>query len=82
MRARLVRLGRSRGIRIPKAVIDELRLEGPLELEVRLGRLVLSKAPRAGWDAAFAKMARRGDDRLVHREQLASSGWDAKEWAW
>ncbi len=82
MRVRLVKVGRSRGIRIPKAIIDELRLEGPLELEIRRGRLVLSKARRAGWGAAAAEMARRGDDRLVHGDQVASSSWDAREWEW
>jgi antitoxin component of MazEF toxin-antitoxin module len=75
MRVRLVRLGRSHAIRIPKAVIDAMELEGPLDLEVRSDRLVLSRAqrPREGWDAACARMARRGDDRLVHGEQLRAS---------
>jgi antitoxin MazE len=84
MRVPLVRIGNSRGIRIPKAVLDELGLEGELTLEIRDGKLVLSRArrPRVGWEKAFAAMAARGDDRLVHGEQLASSSWDEEEWEW
>jgi len=84
MRVRVVRIGNSKGIRIPKAVLDELGFDGELELVIRAGKVVLSRArrPREGWDRAFAAMARRGDDRLVHGEQLGASGWARKEWAW
>jgi antitoxin MazE len=84
MRVHLVRIGNSRGIRIPKAVIDELGLDGELELVIRDGKLVLSQVrePREGWDRAFAAMASRGDDRLVHGEQVQASSWDQEEWEW
>lgn len=84
MRVHLIRIGNSRGIRIPKAVLDELGLEGELDLEIRSGKLVLSRArrPREGWDEAFAAMAKRGDDRLVDGEQLDASSWDDEEWEW
>jgi len=36
---------------------------------------------RAGWDAAFRKMAERGDDALLDAKPPASS-WDAEEWDW
>ena len=84
MRVHLVRIGNSRGIRIPKALLDELGLDGEIDLEIRSGKLVLSRArgPREGWDEAFAAMASRGDDRLFHGEQLKASSWDEKEWEW
>lgn len=84
MRVSLVRIGNSRGIRIPKTMLDELGLEGQLELEIRDGKLVLSRArrPREGWDRAFAAMAKRADDRLVHGEQIGASSWDKEEWEW
>lgn len=84
MRVHLIRIGNSRGIRIPKAVLDELGLEGELDLEIRSGKLVLSRArrPREGWSEAFAAMAKRGDDRLVDGEQLDASSWDDEEWEW
>jgi len=84
MRVHLIRIGNSRGIRIPKAVLDELGLEGELDIEIRSGKLVLSRArqPREGWDEAFAAMAERGDDRLVHGDQRKASSWDEEDWEW
>lgn len=84
MRVSLIRIGNSRGIRIPKAVLDELGLGGEIELTIRGGKLILSRAsrPRRGWDRAFAAMAGRGDDRLVHGEQPGASSWDEEEWDW
>jgi len=84
MRVHLIRIGNSRGIRIPKAVLEQLGLEGELDLEIRSGKLVLSCArrPREGWDEAFAAMAKRGDDRLIDGDQLDASSWDGEEWEW
>ncbi|MHC4135322.1 MAG: AbrB/MazE/SpoVT family DNA-binding domain-containing protein [Planctomycetota bacterium] len=84
MRVRLVRIGNSRGIRIPKGLLDQLGLEGDVDLELRDGRLVISpvRSAREGWDKAFAAMAARGDDQLVHGEQLTASAWDEEEWDW
>jgi len=84
MRVQLIRIGNSRGIRIPKAVLDQLGLEGELDLVIKSGKLVLSRVrrPREGWEQASAKMASRGDDRLVHGEQLKASSWDEEEWEW
>jgi antitoxin MazE len=37
--------------------------------------------PRAGWDEAFARMASRGDDRLLDADATTGS-WDEEEWEW
>jgi antitoxin MazE len=84
MRAKLVRIGNSRGVRIPKAVLEELGLPAEVDLELRGGRLVVVPvfAARDGWEEAFAAMARREDDSLVHGEQASASTWDEEEWEW
>ena len=84
MKARVVRIGNSRGIRIPKAVIEQCHLHGPVDLEVQQGQLVIRSATkaRAGWDQAFEQMHRHGDDRLIDRDALPTSQWDRKDWAW
>lgn len=81
-KTRIVRIGNSRGIRIPKNVIDQLNLSDDVELvvesdhiEVRAGR-----KPRANWDDAFREMAKRGDDKLV--TQPVPTTWDVEEWEW
>jgi antitoxin MazE len=84
MKARVVRIGNSRGIRIPKAVIEQCHLHGAVDLEIQQGQLVIRSAakPRTGWGEAFEQMHRHGDDRLLDRDVLATSEWDRKDWTW
>ncbi len=84
MRANIVRIGNSRGIRIPKALLEQCRLGSTVDLDVENGNLVIRPAemPRLGWDDAFGRMAERGDDELLDREELRASQWDDTEWEW
>lgn len=83
MKANIVRIGNSRGIRLPKAVIEQCGFGRSVEIEVRDGRLSIMpvRGAREGWDAAFAEMRARGDDGLIDGEQAGSS-WDDAEWRW
>jgi antitoxin MazE len=83
MKARVVRIGNSQGIRIPKAVIEECHLHGAVDLIVQQGQLVVRSAAkaRAGWDQAFEEMHRHRDDQLLDGD-AASSEWDRKDWKW
>jgi antitoxin MazE len=83
MRTRLVRIGNSRGIRIPKPILESAGLSGEVELEVEEGRLIVRSVgrPREGWEAGLAAMAELGDDRLLDAEALPTS-WDEGEWEW
>ncbi|MDP8989600.1 MAG: AbrB/MazE/SpoVT family DNA-binding domain-containing protein [Acidobacteriota bacterium] len=62
MKASLVRIGNSRGVRIPKAFLQQAGLRDEIEIEVRESQVVICPAnhPRAGWDESFATMAARG----------------------
>jgi len=73
MRAHVIRIGNSRGIRIPKPLLEECRLGDTVEFDVRDGQLLVRAAgtPRSAWEDAFREMARRGDDALLDQE-----GWD------
>jgi antitoxin MazE len=52
MRARVVPIGNSRGIRIPKSIIEQCHLHGTVDLEIHHGQLVIRSAARpcTGWD--------------------------------
>lgn len=55
----VVRIGNSRGIRLPKTVIDQLYIQDKLELEVHENEIVLKpvkRKAREGWREAFAEM--------------------------
>ncbi len=84
MRARLVRIGNSQGIRIPKPIIEQVGLAGEVELTVQDDSLVVTPvhAARAGWESAFRAMATRGDDTLIDGDLQVLSAWDEGEWQW
>jgi antitoxin MazE len=84
MRARIVRIGNSHGIRIPKPILEETGLSGEVELEVGDGQLIVraARGPRQGWDASFREMSERGDDRLLDAEAVQMSDSDEDEWEW
>ena len=84
MRTRIVRIGNSQGVRIPKALLEETGLTGEVDMTVRDGALVISSAgrPRAGWDEAFRKMERHGDDVLLDTEVPLPTSFDEESWEW
>ena len=84
MKASIIRIGNSQGLRIPKSILDQCGFEGEVELIVQDHDLIVrsTKTPRAGWDEAFKKMADNGDDRLVEPDSLVSTQWDEEEWEW
>jgi antitoxin MazE len=83
VKSKLVRIGNSRGIRIPRAVVEQAGLEGDLEIEVRRNHLVVRAVshPRQGWEERFSEMAARGDDRPLWPAAPLSS-FDEKDWEW
>jgi antitoxin MazE len=83
MKTALIAIGNSRGIRIPKPLIEQCGLADEVELEVRDKSIVLqaSRVPRSGWDKAFAQMARLNDDTLSSLDSVPSR-WDKEEWEW
>ncbi len=85
MKTKLIKIGNSRGVRIPKALIEESGLTEEVEMVLRDNEIVLRSAEkvREGWDESFADMAERGDDELLDREELEEpSVWDEEEWTW
>jgi antitoxin MazE len=84
MKARIVKIGNSRGIRIPKPLIEETGLGEEVEIQVEGNRLIIAPAGRArdGWATSFRKMAQRGDDVLVEGDVQVGTVWDEDEWKW
>lgn len=84
IRTRLIKIGNSQGIRIPKTLIEQTGLGDDVEIEVQENQLVVRSAyhPRAGWDEAFRAMAEHGDDRLLDADLLTPTDWDENEWQW
>ena len=81
MKTNLIAIGNSRGIRIPKPLIEQCGLADEVELDVRDKSIVIHspRKPREGWDKAFAQMARLKDDTLQDRD-VKPSRWDSEDW--
>ena len=82
MKARLVSIGNSRGIRLPKAVIQEAQLTDEVELKAEPGCIIIrsAKPPRMGWAEAAKRMHDLGDDRPIIPEH--PNRFDEQEWQW
>ena len=83
MKAELVQIGNSRGIRIPKPIIEQCGWGDVVELRVQNDCLVISpeRKPRQGWEEAFrAAGSAINDDLLL--DTLKPSEFDRKEWQW
>lgn len=85
MKASLIKIGNSRGIRIPKPVFAACGFENEVEMEIKEGTLVIRSTPKArtGWSEAFQSMAQNGDDRLLDAATPSQPNqWDDAEWEW
>ncbi len=84
MRARIIKIGNSQGIRIPKVLLAQTKLSEEVELEVQDEQIVIRSAshPRQGWEEAFRAMAKHGDNQLLDRDLTGQSQWDKSEWQW
>ncbi|MDF5725074.1 MAG: AbrB/MazE/SpoVT family DNA-binding domain-containing protein [Rhizonema sp. PD37] len=82
IRTRLVKIGNSHGIRIPKPLLEQSGIDVEVEIEVQDNNLIVRAAPqsRLGWDEAFAAMAQRHDDVLLNDGSMTL--WDQTEWEW
>ena len=83
MRVELVKIGNSRGVRIPKALIEQCGLGDTVDLRVEDERIVIARArrPREGWEEAFRAAGASDHDELLLKG-LAPNRFDDEEWEW
>ncbi len=73
MKVNIVSIGNSKGIRIPKSVLDQCNFNNEAELEVENNKIVIKpvrKKSREGWDKAFKLMHERKEDILLLDDSL------------
>ena len=83
-RTRLVKIGKSRGICLPRLFLDQVELDEEVELEVQDGQVIVRPVPRPrrGWEKQFDGMTARGDDRLLDSKAFSLTSWDEEKWVW
>lgn len=84
MKTKIITIGNSQGIRLPKPLLEESGIQGEVEVTVEDSTLVIRpvRKPREGWEAAFANMAELGDDNILDRDAPPLNSWDEQEWQW
>jgi len=77
-----VKIGNSRGLRLPKALIEQAELSGEVELHAEPGRLIVQavREARVGWAEAAKRMRAAGDDRLL--DEPTPTRFDGGDWKW
>jgi antitoxin MazE len=81
-KTRIIRIGNSRGIRIPKILLDQAQLPDDVELHAEPGRLIVqgTRRPRAGWAQAARAMSASGHDGML--DEPTATRFDLEEWEW
>ncbi len=82
MKAKLISIGNSKGVRIPKAILRQCHIENQVELEVKKEGIVIKPIktrPREGWDKAFKLMHERNEDVLLVDETI---DMEMDDWEW
>ena len=81
-KARIIQIGNSKGIRIPKALLEHCDLGDEVEIEAEPGRLIVSacRQERTGWSEAARAMRVADDDRLL--DAPTSTTFDRDDWQW
>jgi antitoxin MazE len=86
MECQLIRIGNSRGIRIPKPLIEQCGFGDTVELRVENSQLIIAakRKPRQGWEEAFcaASCPASGQKDELLLEGAAPNPFDDKEWEW
>lgn len=67
MEIKVINIGNSKGIRLPKALLEQYNISDTLELILEKGRIILKPipVPRKGWEKSFKQMNKNGDDTLL-----------------
>jgi antitoxin MazE len=67
MKVSVIYIGNSKGIKLEKALLEKYDIKNAVELILEKGFITIKpiSSPRKGWDKAFKKMHKNGDDRLL-----------------
>jgi antitoxin MazE len=77
----LISIGNSKGIRLPKTLLEKYNIKDSIELILEKGFIILKPktSARKGWDKAFKKMHENGDDKSLMADVFKDE--DFEEWS-
>ena len=80
MELSIIKIGNSKGVRLPKALIEKYNIKEKVELILEKGYMILKpiSTPRKGWEASFKEMNENGDDQLLFDDVFENE--NPEEW--
>lgn len=83
MKAEIIKIGNSKGIRIPKTILMQCKLDKAVNIEIKNNELVITphQEARENWGYEFKQMATNNNDMLLD-EDIVDHSWDKEEWLW
>ncbi len=72
MEVNIVKIGNSKGIRIPAAMIKACNIKSKVEIEMKDNVILIRpvETPRKGWAKAFKQMHQQQDDNMLVDDSL------------
>lgn len=63
----VINIGNSKGIRLPRTILEEYNITDTIEMVLEKGRIILKPKPlpRKGWEKAFRQMHLNKHDSLL-----------------
>lgn len=81
MKVPIIKIGNSKGIRLPKAILEKYKMVDQVELMFEEEQMVLRPiySSRKNWEASFQEMNEKGEDALLDNDILGDEPWE--EWS-
>lgn len=78
MKLPIIKIGNSKGIRLPKVLLEKYSIQDSLEIVMEDDCIILRpvKTVREGWEQAFQQMHDQGDDTLLINDVFEDENWD------
>jgi len=82
MKATIIPIGNSKGIRIPKAILEQCNISEKVSLEIKGNSIIIkpiTNKPRKDWDKYFKMMHDKKEDSLMINDQI---DLEMEDWEW
>ncbi len=81
MELSIIKIGNSKGFRLPKILIEKYNIKDKVELILENGYFIIKPVskPRKGWEKAFKEMNEKGEDKLLFNDVFENENFE--EWS-
>lgn len=80
METAIIKIGNSKGLRLSNTILDKYNIKDKVEIILEEGQIIIKpiEIPRQNWEAAFEKMSKEGDDKMLLNDVFDDENFE--EW--